>query len=220
MADKKYLDYDGLVELVGKLKEYIGDTGKLEFKGKVDDVTELPELTEQKIGYMYTILEEGFTTSNFTDGSGLKIAANSEVAVVEVDVDGTLTKKWCLLGPIFDVSNKLTFGTVMPSNPSNGDIFLFMGNTTYDYNYTEVTPEGTENPSEEGWYVEDGEGRYEATSDETVQAGTTYYTRTQVEQYVTGVIYKYDSTSSEWVAQSSGDTMIAISNEEIDALFV
>ena len=45
-----------------------------------------------------------------------------------------------------------------------------------DYTYSEVTPEGTENPSEEGWYVE-SDGVYSLTEDTTVQAGTTYYTR-------------------------------------------
>lgn len=45
-----------------------------------------------------------------------------------------------------------------------------------DYTYTEVTPVGTENPSTEGWYVE-SDGVYSLTDDATVQAGTTYYTR-------------------------------------------
>lgn len=42
-----------------------------------------------------------------------------------------------------------------------------------DY-YTEVTPEGTENPSEEGWYVLD-DGYYVLTEDTQVVSGTTYY---------------------------------------------
>ena len=40
--------------------------------------------------------------------------------------------------------------------------------------YREVTPAGTENPKEEGWYVVD-DGEYVPTTDETVQGGTTYY---------------------------------------------
>ena len=46
--------------------------------------------------------------------------------------------------------------------------------STSTVSYTAVTPEGTENPSEEGWYVVDG-GEYVATTDTTVQSGTTYY---------------------------------------------
>lgn len=42
--------------------------------------------------------------------------------------------------------------------------------------YTEVTPEGTENPSELGWY-EIVNGVYVLTEDTTVVSGKTYYTR-------------------------------------------
>ena len=41
--------------------------------------------------------------------------------------------------------------------------------------YTAVTPDGTEDPSDEGWYVEDGDGGYELTDDATVDSETTYY---------------------------------------------
>ena len=43
-------------------------------------------------------------------------------------------------------------------------------------NYTPVTPEGTENPSEEGWYVKSG-STYVLTEDTTVDENATYYTR-------------------------------------------
>ena len=216
MATKKFLDYDGLVELVSKIKEYVGDAGKLEFKGAVSTVSGLPTVSTQKVGWMYTIQNEGETTADFTDGAGLKIAANSEVAAVSVDVEGTPTMKWCLLGPVFDVSDKLTFGSAMPSNPADGDTFLYLGNTTYTY--AAVTPEGTENPAEEGWYESDGEGGYTLTADTTVDAGKTYYERE--EQYVKGVIYVYNLATTSWVAQSSGDVMVAITTSEIDNLFV
>lgn len=45
----------------------------------------------------------------------------------------------------------------------------------------------------------------------------TYYTRE--EEYVQGVIYKYDQTAAEWNALNSGDTFVEITNGEIDALF-
>ena len=82
--------------------------------------------------------------------------------------------------------------------------------------YTEVTPVGTENPSALGWYELDGSD-YVLSEDETVDDQKTYYTR--AEQYVKGVIYKYNTTTSSWDAQSSGDTFIAITTQEIDALF-
>ena len=51
--------------------------------------------------------------------------------------------------------------------------------------YNEVTPVGTENPKEEGWYVLEG-ASYVLTTDESVESGTTYYER------VVTAIYKYD----------------------------
>lgn len=42
--------------------------------------------------------------------------------------------------------------------------------------YTEVTPEGTENPSEEGWY-ELVDTEYVASEDTEVDGEKTYYTR-------------------------------------------
>ena len=47
---------------------------------------------------------------------------------------------------------------------------------TPEYTYTPVTPEGTENPSEEGWY-ELVSGEYVLSTDTTVDAEKTYYTR-------------------------------------------
>lgn len=321
--EKRYLDYEGLTELVAKIKEFVGDAGKLEFKGTVIDVAHLPSVAAQKIGYMYTVQTAGVTTADFTDGAGKTIAANSEVAAVQVEgttevpvysvdagvsyvtadlqaytptgtmsgatklasayvadgtethlVDGTLyvtedgasffsvtaladtfadfTKvaiddedaiaelgtlytgdsfkdlnaytetitgnvmMWCLLGPVFDVSNKLSFVLdTMPAGTEDQQVVLYLGQTTYEFN--EVTPVGDENPSALGWYVEDGAGGYELTSDIEVVVGTTYYTKD--EQYVQGVIYQYDESESKWNALNSGDTFSPISNGEIDALF-
>lgn len=50
--------------------------------------------------------------------------------------------------------------------------------------YTEVTPTGTENPSQEGWYVIDDD-EYVLTTDTEVESGTTYYSYSDV-------AYKYD----------------------------
>ena len=323
MAEKKYLDYEGLTELVAKIKEFVGDAGKLEFKGTVIDVAHLPSVAAQKIGYMYTVQTAGVTTADFTDGAGKTIAANSEVAAVQVEgttevpvysvdagvsyvtadlqaytptgtmsaatklasayvangtethlVDGTLyvtedgasffsvtaladtfadfTKVaiddedtiaelgtlytgdsfkdlnaytetitgnvmlWCLLGPVFDVSNKLTFGFSMPSNPAQDDVFLYLGPTTYTYN--EVTPQVGDDPAALGWYHSSDGGTTWEIATEHVANTATYIYATYDEEYVQGVIYKYDTTAG-WEAQNSGDTFIAISNDEIDALF-
>lgn len=46
------------------------------------------------------------------------------------------------------------------------------------YTYTEVTPVGTENPSEEGWYIKNGD-TYIPSLDTEVVSGRTYYERTE-----------------------------------------
>lgn len=46
------------------------------------------------------------------------------------------------------------------------------------YVYNEVTPDGTENPSEEGWYIYDNNG-YVLSEDVSVVNGTTYYERSE-----------------------------------------
>lgn len=52
--------------------------------------------------------------------------------------------------------------------------------TAPTYEYTAVSPVGTENPKEEGWYVLSGD-RYVLTTDTTVDSNKTYYERTEAE---------------------------------------
>ena len=47
-----------------------------------------------------------------------------------------------------------------------------------EYTYTAVSPVGTENPKEEGWYVLSGD-RYVLTQDEEVDSNKTYYERSE-----------------------------------------
>lgn len=49
-----------------------------------------------------------------------------------------------------------------------------------EYEYTAVSPVGTENPSEEGWYVLAGDV-YRLTSDTVVDVNKTYYERTEAD---------------------------------------
>ena len=189
--------------------------------------------------------------------------------------------KWDVLGGVFELDDRLQFGSTMPVDPEDGQTFLYMGDTTYTYSAVSGLT-GNENPHALGYYEEDG-GVYSLTNDTepiqvykafkdasdtyfvksaTPQVGDTVYTisggvatdsgytvdavnddvitvngsdytrsatddeyisektyYTRQEQYVTGVIYVYDDSTSAWVAQSSGDTFIPITNNEIDALF-
>lgn len=53
------------------------------------------------------------------------------------------------------------------------------GSTQPTYEYTAVSPVGTENPKNEGWYVLQGD-TYVPTNDITVDENKTYYERTEV----------------------------------------
>ena len=216
MAQQKYLNYSGLTYFKEKLDAEYASIKAFVFKGTVADVAHLPTVGTTAIGSIYNITNADETTADFVEGAGHPIQAGENVVAINTAAEGDpVVMKWDVLGGVFDIEDRLQFGSTMPSSPVNGQTFLYMGDTTYTYD--EVTPVGDENPHDEGWYVSDGAGGYTLTSDTTVQVGTTYYTKN--EQYVTGVIYVYDSATTSWVAQSSGDSMIPISNGEIDALF-
>lgn len=215
MAQKTYLNYEGLTYLKAKLDEEYAPIKALVFKGTVADVAHLPTVSTVAVGSIYNITAAGTTTADFVEGAGLPLQAGENVVAVDVSSTSTPDMKWDILGGVFNIEDRLQYGSSMPVNPTDGQTFLYMGDTTYTYDA--VTPVGTENPQEEGWYVSDGQGGYELTTDSEVQSGTTYYEKN--EQYVTGVIYVYSSTSSAWEAQTAGDTFIAITNAQIDALF-
>jgi hypothetical protein len=137
------------------------------------------------------------------------------VVCVNVGTEALPVLKWQILGPVFDVTDKLTFGTSMPASPTTDDTFLYLGNTTYTYDAVSYPPIDA-NPKALGWYEYDsGTSSYVLSDDEEVQSGTTYFVKN--EEYVKGVIYVY--SGSAWVPQSSGDIMVPITNLEIDALF-
>ena len=218
MATKKYLDFEGLAEFKAKCDEAYALNGALTFKGTAATISALPTVAGCSVGDMYNVTTGGTTTADFVEGAGKVLDDGENVVCVEVEdsVSGETVKKWDILGGVLDVSDKLTFGSSMPAAPADGDTFLYLGDTTYAYTAV-VDPDPAANPSEEGWYVSDGEGGYVLSVDTEVQDGTTYYTR--AEQYVKGVIYVYNETGDVWVAQSSGDTMVAITTSEIDSLF-
>lgn len=54
-----------------------------------------------------------------------------------------------------------------------------VGDEPTEYTYTSVSPVGTENPKEEGWYVLSGD-RYVLTTDVAVDSNKTYYERSEV----------------------------------------
>ena len=218
MATNKYLNLEGLTYFKSKLDEEYASIKALVFKGVRANIAALPTVANEAIGSMYTVTTGGTTTADFVEGAGKTLQDGENVVAVNTAAEGDpVVMKWDILGGVFDIEDRLQFGNSMPANPTDGQTFLYMGETTYEYD--EVTPVGTENPSEEGWYeYDDATQQYVLTEDVTVDGSKTYYTR-GAEQYITGVIYVYDLATTSWVAQNSGDIMVAITNAEIDALF-
>jgi len=215
MAELNYLNYEELTYFKERLDEEYAPIAALQFKGTVATISALPTVAGVDVGSVYNVTTGGTTTADFVEGAGETLQNGSNVVAVNAGTELLPVMKWDILGGVFDISDRLQFGNALPAAPTDGQTFLYMGNTTYTYSAASLT--GDENPSELGLYEEDGSGGYQLTADTTVEAGKTYYTR--AEEYLKGVIYKYNDSASEWVPQSSGDTMVPITRAQIDALF-
>lgn len=212
---KKYLNYEGLTYFKSKLDAEYASIKALVFKGVRANIAALPTIANEAVGNMYTVTTGGTTTADFVEGAGKTLQDGENVVAVNLGTDAVPDMKWDILGGVFEINDRLQFGSTMPTSPVDGQTFLYMGDTTYTYD--EITPVGNENPSELGWYESDGASGYVLSSDTTVDAGKTYYTKN--EQYVTGVIYVYDASTTSWTGKSAGDSFIEITDAEIDALF-
>ena len=76
---------------------------------------------------------------------------------------------------------------------------------------TDVTYDNTKT-----YYV----GAFVASTDVTVDPAKAYYT--EAAHYSKGIIYQYDATAKDWVAQTSGGTgdLVPITTAEVDELFI
>lgn len=217
MALKKYLDYDGLARVLTKINEKYAPVQAIVYKATVPTISSLPDVsTEVQIGWMYTVTTGGLTTDDFAVGAGQTLQDDENVVAVNVGTDEEIIMKWDIVGGVFKIEDRLQFGIEFPSNPSDGDTFLYMGEKVYGYKT--VDPKGTENPSEEEWYEYDSSTEtYFLTEDVTVDPSKTYYSR--YEKYQKGVIYVYQMLAGDWIAQPSGDSISSISDSDIEALF-
>ena len=222
MAEKQYLDYPGLEEGILKIKEKYAPIQAVQYKGSVATISLLPTVAGAHEGDMYNIATGGTTTADFVEGAGHKISDGANVVAVntELDPDEPAIMKWDIFPGVFNIEDRLQFGFEMPDTDLvDGRVFLYLGNTTYTFDAV-LDPTG-KNPKAEGWYEIDTPittpPTYHLTNDEEPQVGTTYFEAN--EEYVQGVIYKYNSGSSSWVAQNSGDTFVPITKAQIDALF-
>lgn len=111
------------------------------------------------------------TTVPVDAGEGYKKTSILTIDSTEVDAD----KLTALEDIIYDAENAYLPLPDEVVSIFNGDSPSPEPEPTYTYN--PVTPVGTENPSEEGWYESSGFGGYTLTTDTEVDSEKTYYER-------------------------------------------
>lgn len=217
MATKQYLDKAGLKEVLTKLKEKFASIDAIAFKDAVANVAALPALSDAKAGWMYTITSEDTTTVDFVEGDGKTIDPYSEVVCVNKGTESVPVLKWFVMGNVFSLKDKVSFGETLPVTPFDKQGFCYTGENTYKY--TAATPSGTENPAAYSWYEKTGD-TYTLSVDVSVDPGKTYYERE--DDKIKGIIYVYDAAESKWTSGTAdSDTdMVPITGTEIDSLFV
>ena len=170
---KNFLSYGDSETIFTEYAEAIKDRPKV-WEGRQEDWEALPDAEKEKWDY-----------ANFTDDSAIAIVTDD----CEPDNPNAISSKG-----VYD--HALIRVTQLPENPSDGDTVLYMGQNTYTYNA--VTTQGTETPSKEGWYEQNGTD-YILTEDTSPVSGKTYYER--VRGLVSGGIYEYEN--GEWVLKSA-----------------
>lgn len=217
MATNQYLDKAGLKKVLTKLKEKFASIDAIVFKDAVANIAALPALGDAKAGWMYTITGEDTTTADFVEGAGKVIDTFAEVVCVNKGTESVPELKWFVMGNVFSLKDKVSFGEELPVAPFDKQAFCYTGENTYKY--TAATPVGSESPAAYSWYEKVGES-YTPSTDVSVDPGKTYYERE--DDKIKGIIYVYDAAESKWTSGTAdSDTdMVPITGTEIDSLFV
>ena len=124
--------------------------------------------------------------------------------IVEDDVDHVVTrysKEPYVAGDSYELVDKYKEKTD-PNSPHTG--------AEKETSYVEVTPDGSEVPSNEGWFEYDGEN-YTPTADATVDGGKTYYTSS--DKYVTDRVKQLYVTN--WPKDVEGEAKVGIVKQYI-----
>ena len=89
----------------------------------------LPDLADATVGWFYTVTDAFTTTSDFVEGAGTSVPADTDVMVIDA---GSGVKKWDVMGELVDLSGyqtKLTFD----STPTSGSTNPVTSGGVYDY---------------------------------------------------------------------------------------
>ena len=125
----------------------------------------------------YELVDERYKKSIDTEVDSEKTYYIKTVSM-KYDVNGSFVNVKPLQDEITATKGMISDAFSPDTNYSAGAIVIYE-NGLYQFDsaytaYTAVTPVGTENPSEEGWYETDGSA-YTETSDSTVDSEKTYY---------------------------------------------
>lgn len=170
---------------LGKIYEYLGlDTASLKH-GLFYEAKEVIPITDPATYEWVSVPVQNIDNvtivrSSSTGALCAVTATNNTLGVVKSGTNSDIAQDGSLnvVGVL-----KETDSSLGDASEHVGESYLYKGATTssfrkggiYQSIATEVTPEGAENPSQEGWYVLD-DGEYVLTSDSQVESGTTYYT--------------------------------------------
>ena len=142
--------------------------------------------TETTVGALLNSVDDRFGTFSTPAGGSQNTTVMEEIAYQVNEA------KKQILGVDNQSSIQSAYDTIV-------ELANILGGT--EASYSEVTPEGTENPSEEGWF-EDVAGDYVATSDTSVQGGKTYYQNDAAA--VAGLISKVNTLMTEVETATTG----------------
>lgn len=136
-------------------------------KYKIGDGLEVNAATNTLSAKIATTHSLGITKG----GSGTMIGDHGEVNVYQRLKEDVVSGPWSRVTvPYYDSGFRI-------NTDDNGE---YIKGGIYELQITEMTPVGTENPSEEGWYEYTGtygdDTEYELTEDTTVDSEKTYYT--------------------------------------------
>lgn len=114
---------------------------------------------------------EAITFSWEFDTTPVNVTGNKPTALLTIDSTKTSKAAMAAIEEVLYGSD-----TAEPRLPLPDEVISIIRNASA-YTYTAVTPTGTENPSQEGWYEMSGSD-YTLSTDTTVDSSKTYYERT------------------------------------------
>lgn len=215
---KRFLDYNGLSQVLARIKAAINKLGgALTYKGVVDTVDNLPLLAaaSPSAGWVYTIKQAGVTNDQFVEDTGTAFEAFTQVAVI---YDSSVGYKYTIMGTIFGDEINVIFSDTTPVSTGKC-VYVYTGNKAVP-SYTIVTYNEYLNPSANYLYEKKSTGGYTLTSDTSMQENKSYYRA--YSSKLPGDIY-YTTGGGTWTLLTHGESYVdehsTVTENQIDWIF-